>query len=142
MSDRWNGKVEIISSLAAKTEITQERSQGSDQLLRRASPTPARTLQQKLPHDLGTPLTYIVAQSMQQLAGAARVKSKSGLGRATMSSKPVAESGHQCRLIIMPFGGLTALADSALDQMPVKELHPKLRVVTALSAVRLRAGAT
>ncbi|HKD92892.1 MAG TPA: hypothetical protein VKB56_13355 [Terriglobales bacterium] len=59
-----------------------------------------------------------------------------------MSSKPVVESGHQCRLIMMRFGGLTALADSALDQMPVKELHPKLRVVTALSAVRLRAAAT
>jgi hypothetical protein len=58
-----------------------------------------------------------------------------------MSSKPVAESGHQCRLIMMRFGGLTALADSALDQMPVKELHSKLCVVTALSAIRVRTAA-
>jgi hypothetical protein len=59
-----------------------------------------------------------------------------------MGLKPGLESSHERRYKMLFFGRhRQAWADTALNQVAVKELHPKLRVVAGPSAVRLRAAA-
>jgi len=59
-----------------------------------------------------------------------------------MGLKPGLESSHERRHRILFFGGhRRAVTDTALNQVPVKELHSKLRVVAGSSAVGLRAAA-
>jgi hypothetical protein len=57
-----------------------------------------------------------------------------------MRSKPVAEGGHKSRSEGR-FLNRLALADSALNEVPVEELHSKVGVIADLSTSEMRAAA-
>ena len=85
---------------------------------------------------------HVLPECTEQLCGATRVESEGSLCDSPMGLKPALETSHERRHKMLFFGRhRKAWADTALNQVAVKELHSKPRVIAGPSAVRLRAAA-
>ena len=141
MSDGGDREGEIVAGLATEVEITQKRSEGRDQLLRRWNSTLAGTFQKKVAYGLSIPLADIVAERFNQVGSTSRVLPKCWFFRSAMRLKPATEGGHECWL-----GALIVIrldpANPTADKMPVKEFDSKMGVIARLpTAVGMRASA-
>jgi hypothetical protein len=89
---------------------------------------------------LYSPLTNILAERLEQFRGAASVLPKSRLLHPAMPLKPVAESDDKSWIGGRILNWFTR-TDPAVDEVSVKKLHSKTRVVADLSSLEMRASA-
>jgi hypothetical protein len=137
---RWYRDSEIFAAFSTEVEESYKCTKGGDQRLRGRRPTLAGPFQKKVSNGMRIPLADILAERLDQICGAPGIMPESRFLDAAMRSKPVAEGGHKS-WNEGRFLNRLALADPALNEVMVEELHSEVGVIANLSTPEMRAAA-
>ena len=120
---------EIVATFSTEVEKSYKCAKGGDQQrLRGRRSTLAGPFQKKVSNGMRIPLADMLAERPDQICGAAGIMPESRLLDAAMRSKPVAEGGHKS-WSGGRFLNRLALADPALNEVMVEELHSEVGVI-------------